>query len=80
MAPHIKPAKKLFCEDYCDFNDYDDRYYDYDNDDYDEEDDDKAYLVVNSLPQKKQRKNFIRPLELSVSLLVQFYTIESIFI
>ena len=26
------------------------------------------YLVVNSLPQKKQRKNFIRPFELSTSL------------
>ena len=31
-----------------------------------------TYLVVNSLPQKKQRKNFIRPFELSVSLLVLF--------
>ena len=75
MAPHIKPAKQLFCEDHCDFNDDDDdNFHDYDNDDYVEEDDDKGYLVVNSLPQKKQRKNFIRPFELSVSLLVQFYT------
>ena len=33
-------------------------------------DDKESDLVVNSLPQKKQRKNFIRPLELSVSLFV----------
>ena len=57
MTPNIEPAKDLVS-------------YNADEDDYDDyaDDEDKAYLVVNSLPQKKQRKNFIRPFELSVSL------------
>ena len=46
----------------------------HDDDDEDNEDDDEAYLVVNSLPQKKQRKNFIRPFELSVSLVVTIFS------
>ena len=63
MSPHIEPEKTLFWntlvieEDHVNGNVYDDK-------------GDKSHLVVNSLPQKKQRKNFIRPLELSVSLFV----------
>ena len=75
MAPHIKPAKDLFSDEYYDNHD-DDAYYD--DDDYHADDNnDKAHLVVNSLPQKKQRKNFIRPFELSVSLLPQFHFLLS---